>query len=83
MRDRYAETLGGDLSRHETLEDAIARVKSVYPQAYAEGSTGFERTFWVSGEEDIVAHAWMSGKGRGVWHLRLKLSCLLAKKLSV
>ncbi|CAH1691806.1 conserved hypothetical protein [Hyphomicrobiales bacterium] len=53
-RDRYPE-LGPKL-KVSGFEAAMTKVREVWPGAYQEGSTGFERTWW-SGRE-LVGHHW-------------------------
>lgn len=53
-RDRYQE-LGPKILVHG-FEAAMIKVREVWPKAYQEGSTGFERTWW-SGRE-LVGHHW-------------------------
>lgn len=72
--DRYAAELTGPYLRFNSLEGALLYARNVFPQLYVEGSTGFERTFWVrtDNEPTLIGHAWMTGRKKEVWHLRLK-----------
>ena len=54
--DRYAEILGGKKTRMSSFEACVTHVQALFPRAYAEGSTGYERTFWLGGE--LIGHAW-------------------------
>lgn len=52
--DRYPE-LGPKLTAATEME-AMTMVRAVWSQAYKEGSTGYERTWWVG--KELVAHQW-------------------------
>lgn len=54
LKDIHPEL--GPRKRVSSLEDALARVREVWPCASMEGSTGFQRSFWVEGE--LVGHCW-------------------------
>ena len=54
--DRYAEILGGKKKKMPSFDACVTAVRMLFPMAYAEGSTGYERTFWLVG--NLVAHAW-------------------------
>lgn len=53
-RDQHPEL--GPRLRMGSMKDCLNAVLALYPDAYAEGSTGAERSFWVHGK--LVAHAW-------------------------
>ncbi len=63
---RYPEL--GPKRRVTSLEEAMQSVKNRYPQAYSEGSTGPERSFWVDGR--FVAYAWPV-RGKNEFWLRV------------
>lgn len=71
--DRYKEILTGPYVRTNTLEAARLLVKNLFPEMYMEGSTGFERTFWIreNDEPKLIAHTWMTGRTKEVWHVRI------------
>lgn len=48
------------LDKCGTTEDALVIVRKCYPFAYSEGSTGFQRSFWISTDKkpELVGHAW-------------------------
>jgi hypothetical protein len=57
-----------DLGRRQTVaheDDVLALVRSIWPGAWQEGSTGSERTWWNGDRKkpDLVAHSW-SPRGR-------------------
>lgn len=52
--DRYPEL--GPKCTAVAFDDALEQVRKKWPRAHAEGSTGYERTWW-SGEQ-LVAHHW-------------------------
>lgn len=46
--DRYGDALGPrERVRQVTCTTVIERVRLLYPTAFAEGSVGFERTYWI------------------------------------
>lgn len=53
-----------------TLDDALVLVRRSYPEAYMEGSTGFQRSFWVTSNEGVkmVGHAWTTNSGTGLFY---------------
>lgn len=67
--DRYPEL--GPKVRISGFEDALDKVRARYPAAYAEGSTGSERTWFVGRPPDRrhVAHHWETRVGG--WWLRM------------
>lgn len=73
-KDRYASELTGPKLKFNSFESSLLYVRNIFPDVYAEGSTGFERTFWVkrNSEPELVAHVWMTGRTKEVWHLRVK-----------
>ena len=52
--DRYP-SLGRKITA-ATEQEAMDLVRAVWPSAHKEGSTGFERSWWV--ERELVAHQW-------------------------
>lgn len=67
----------GTKSRVSSIEEALFRVREHWPEAYLEGSTGYQRSFWVregSGEAELVGHSWeIRGRDDDFW-LRIKPS---------
>lgn len=57
---------------------ALAAVRATWPTAYAEGSTGAERTFYVVRDEKagLVAHCWPRRSREEAMYLR----CLAADR---
>lgn len=77
--DRY-HSLGAK-RRVTDFDDALIKVREHFPKAYAEGSTGPERTFWVRQDpdnpfdapSDLVAHFWKTPvKVHNVYFVRIK-----------
>ena len=63
-RDLHPEL--GKRQRVASLDECLGLVRVAYPNAYMEGSTGVERSFWVRG--NLVAHAWpVRGKTEEMW----------------
>lgn len=64
----------GPRTRVATVEKALAAVRKVWPQAYLEGSTGFQRSFWVdlAGEAELVGHCWEIRGISGDFWLRVR-----------
>ncbi len=73
--DRYGDALGPrERVRATTCVTVLDRVRLLHPTAHAEGSTGFERSYWVAkglklepnttyvgdvfGRYELVAHSW-------------------------
>lgn len=62
-----------DLGRKQrvgSIEDALTVVRTVWPRAWMEGSTGYQRSFWVSGSDgaELVGHCWeVRGKSGDLW----------------
>lgn len=52
----------GPKTKHVDADAVRAAVQHVWPKAYAEGSTGWERSWWVAdpegGDPVLVAHHW-------------------------
>ena len=46
------------------IETALIQVRSAYPKAYVEGSTGRERSFWVGTDNGSQIVALAKPKGR-------------------
>ncbi len=68
MKDIHPEL--GPRMRVSSIEEALARVRDAWPRVGMEGSTGFQRSFWVDGE--LVAHCWeIRGREDDFW-LRIK-----------
>lgn len=44
------------------LEDVLAEVRKIVPDAYMEGSSGFERSFYNAKTRLLVAMAWSTGR---------------------
>jgi hypothetical protein len=65
----------GPRSRVSSIEEALTHVRKVWPSAWREGSTGFQRSFWVKdagGEAVLVGHCWeIRGREDDFW-LRVK-----------
>jgi hypothetical protein len=65
----------GPRSRISSIEEALAHVRKVWRSAWIEGSTGFQRSFWVKGaggDAVLVAHCWeIRGREDDFW-LRIK-----------
>ncbi|GHE79402.1 hypothetical protein GCM10019059_42410 [Camelimonas fluminis] len=57
-QDRYPD-LGPKLTADDFL-DAMRKVHNIWPRAVAEGSTGYERTWWI--DDKLVAHHWPQRK---------------------
>lgn len=72
-RDIHGDELG-ERQRVSSYEAAADAVRSVWPRAYAEGSTGAERSWWVrdGSETTLVAHSWPGRLRVGFW-LRVKV----------
>jgi hypothetical protein len=70
-KDRY--NFLGRKVRARSFETALESVLEVWPGAFAEGSIGSERTFfvWVSGELGLVAHCWPVRGSDDEMHLRI------------
>lgn len=60
----------GPRVRADSVEACLSRVRDAYPRARAEGSTGFERSYWVDGL--LVAHAWPVARQREAMWLRIR-----------
>ncbi len=69
-RDRYRDILGGRV-RVIGFDEVVRLVREDWPDAYAEGSMGPERTWWVRGEDEIVAHSVPIGRSDAYW-LRMR-----------
>lgn len=56
--DRY-HALGPKL-RVANFANAANVIREVYPAAYWEGSTGYERSWWTNSEHglELIAHSW-------------------------
>ena len=71
--DRYPE-LGIKMKRH-SFEECLSLVRTLWPDAYTEGSTGAERTFWsrALGQSELVGHCWplRNPKATNMW-VRIK-----------
>ena len=64
----------GSKTRVGSIEQALEQVRRVWPNAGMEGSTGFQRSFWVPGPDGmtLVAHCWeMRGRDDQFW-LRIR-----------
>lgn len=70
-KDRYKFL--GEKTRVKDFDEALSRVREVWERAGAEGSTGPERTFFVSVEKDLglVAHCWPVRGKRDEMFLRI------------
>jgi hypothetical protein len=67
--DRYKKL--GKKMEIDAPEQARLLVQEYWPNAFQEGSTGPERTWWVraGGETMLVAHHWQEPRS-GKWFLR-------------
>lgn len=63
--DTYSD-IPSELSKVGTLDDALNLVRRSYSKANMEGSTGFQRSFWV--DRQLVAHAWTTNSGTGLFY---------------
>ncbi|AOG02996.1 hypothetical protein BSY19_5134 (plasmid) [Bosea sp. RAC05] len=54
MPDRYPQL--GPRSAAATDDEAMRLVRAIHPTAHKEGSTGFERSWWMG--RILVAHQW-------------------------
>jgi hypothetical protein len=68
-----------ELGRRQIFRDfeaVLRKVRSVYPEAYAEGSTGPERSWWIRTDDGmiLIGHSWpiRSSKPQNEQYLRLK-----------
>jgi hypothetical protein len=66
--DRYPKL--GELQHATDWNDLLSIVRGIYPLAYAEGSTGTERTWFAEG--GMVAHSWSPGGRLIVYCVRVK-----------
>jgi hypothetical protein len=61
----------GPKTRVSSTEDALARVRQRWPAAFAEGSTGYQRSFWIHGDDreaEFVGHCWeIRGREDAFW----------------
>lgn len=76
-RDLHPEL--GAKQRFEDFEAVVDAVRAVWATAYAEGSTGPERSWWVrdgSGAAVLVGHSWPVRGSHEIW-LRLGLAAPL------
>jgi hypothetical protein len=50
----------GPKKRLASYEHAFAAVRAIWPGARSEGSTGFQRSFWIgpASDAELVGHAW-------------------------
>jgi hypothetical protein len=73
MKDIHPDL--GPRKRVSSIEDALANVRKVWPSAWMEGSTGFQRSFWIRGADGLgalVGHCWeIRGRSDQFW-LRIK-----------
>lgn len=67
--DTYKD-IQNELVKCGTLEDALILVRRSYPKTYMEGSTGFQRSFWIrsDGASLLVGHAWTTNSGTGLFY---------------
>lgn len=75
-----------DVDRHPALsanrlrlfshEDMLVMVRRRWPDAWMDGSTGFERTFLIrlADGDRIVAHGWSPARLRGQYWIRIALT---------
>lgn len=64
MKDIHPEL--GARTRVSSMDEALARVRKRWPRATIEGSTGFQRSFWIEGE--LVGHCWeVRGRENDFW----------------
>ncbi len=68
LKDIHPEL--GPRNRVSSTEEALARVREVWPLASMEGSTGFQRSFWIDGE--LVGHCWEIRSREDDFWLRIK-----------
>lgn len=64
----------GQKTRVGSIEEALASVRKIWPGASMEGSTGYQRSFWVPGHDgmELVGHCWeLRGRDDQFW-LRTK-----------
>ena len=63
-RDRYPDL--GPKEDLSSFDSALERVREAWPEAWQEGSTGLERTWWVreGATTRCIAHHWETRKGR-------------------
>jgi hypothetical protein len=63
----------GPRQRIVSAELALRLVREVWPGAYAEGSTGPERSWWVKTDDEplLVAHHWQIRRSPDFW-LRIR-----------
>jgi hypothetical protein len=66
----------GPKMRVASYEDAFATVRTIWPGARSEGSTGSQRSFWIGpgADAELVGHAWEVRSAKGGWWLRAKPS---------
>lgn len=63
-RDTYRTEWGGKKIR-STFEEMIVLVRQRFPQAFKEGSTGPELSWWNG--SNLVAHSWSNDWGVTWW----------------
>lgn len=64
----------GPRTRVASFEEAFEKVRETWPGARAEGSTGFQRSFWTgsSDQAELVGHGWEVRSRKGGWWLRVR-----------
>lgn len=69
MSDRFKDLLVGPYLKFNSFEAARLYVRNIYPDSVIE-KLDKEGTFSINGK--VVAHSWLTGRKKEVWHLRLR-----------